>query len=75
MSSPLLRAWWARAVLLALVVVVGQVRRRFFRAGGVTQSRTEVVASYIVGARRASDVRKALQRARSRLDDELTTDA
>ncbi len=25
MSSPLLRAWWARAVLLALVVVVGQV--------------------------------------------------
>ncbi len=25
------------------VVVVGYVRRRFFRAGGVTQSRTEVV--------------------------------
>lgn len=26
------------------VVVVGRVRRRFFRAGGVTQSRTEVEA-------------------------------
>lgn len=26
------------------VVVVGRVRRRFFRAGGATQSRTEVVA-------------------------------
>ena len=25
------------------VVVIGQVRRRFFRAGGATQSRTEVV--------------------------------
>ncbi len=27
------------------VLVVGRVRRRFFRAGGVTQSRTEVVAT------------------------------
>ena len=57
------------------VVVIGQVRRRFFRAGGATQSRTEVVASCIIAARRTSDVRKALQRARSRLDDELTPDA
>jgi single-strand DNA-binding protein len=30
------------------VVVAGHVRRRFFRAGGVTQSRTEVVASRVV---------------------------
>ena len=29
------------------VVVVGRVRRRFFRAGGVTQSRTEVVAERV----------------------------
>ena len=57
------------------LVVRGSVRRRFFRTSGATQSRTEVVASCIVGARRASDVRKALQRARSRLDDELTPNA
>lgn len=30
------------------VVVVGRVRRRFFKAGGVTQSRTEVVAEAVV---------------------------
>lgn len=35
------------------VVVVGRVRRRFFRAGGTTQSRTEVVADQVVPARQA----------------------
>jgi single-strand DNA-binding protein len=35
------------------VVVIGRVRRRFFRAGGVTQSRTEVVADAVVPARQA----------------------
>ncbi len=30
------------------MVVVGRVRRRFFRAGGGTQSRTEVVAEAVV---------------------------
>lgn len=35
------------------VVVVGRVRRRFFRAGGGTQSRTEVVADQVVPARQA----------------------
>lgn len=30
------------------VVVAGHVRRRFFRAGGVTQSRTEVVAARVI---------------------------
>jgi single-strand DNA-binding protein len=29
------------------LVVVGRVRRRFFRAGGTTQSRTEIVAQYV----------------------------
>jgi single-strand DNA-binding protein len=38
------------------VVVVGTVRRRFFRAGGVTQSRTEVVAAHVVPARRRAAV-------------------
>ena len=33
------------------VVVVGRVRRRFFQAGGATQSRTEVVADAVIPAR------------------------
>lgn len=37
------------------VVVAGHLRRRFFRAGGATQSRTEVVAARVVdGNRRAA---------------------
>ncbi|MDE3205303.1 MAG: hypothetical protein KGQ66_13940 [Acidobacteriota bacterium] len=32
------------------VAVLGRVRRRFFRAGGLTQSRTEVVATKVVRA-------------------------
>ena len=42
------------------LVVVGSVRRRFFRAGGTTQSRTEVVATKVLPARRGRDVRRAL---------------
>lgn len=34
----------------AEVLVSGRVRRRFFRAGGTTQSRTEVVADKVVDA-------------------------
>jgi len=30
------------------VAVLGEVRRRFFRVGGVTQSRTEVIATSVV---------------------------
>src|SRR5947207_9556853 len=37
------------------VVVTGRVRRRFFRAAGATQSRTEVVADAVV---RAGDTRR-----------------
>lgn len=44
----------------AEVVVVGSVRRRFFRAGGATQSRTEVVADKLVTTRRKRDVRRAI---------------
>lgn len=40
------------------VVVAGHVRRRFFRAGGVTQSRTEVVASDVVRVTRRRTVEK-----------------
>ena len=37
------------------VVVTGRVRRRFYRAAGATQSRTEVVADVVV---RAGDTRR-----------------
>ena len=44
------------------VVVTGRVARRFFRAGGVTQSRTELVADAVVRASRAKTVEQALAR-------------
>ena len=43
------------------VVVVGRVRRRFFRAGGRTASRTEVVAAKVLPANRRSAVRRSIQ--------------
>lgn len=52
------------------VAVVGQVRRRFFRAGGVTQSRTEVVATKVVVTARAA----AISRLRARVAELLTSD-
>ena len=50
------------------VVVVGRVRRRFFRAGGSTQSRTEVVAHAVVRARQAKRARSALAEAAEQLE-------
>ncbi|MEN3314382.1 MAG: single-strand DNA-binding protein [Acidimicrobiaceae bacterium] len=55
-----------------IVVVVGRVRRRFYRAGGSTQSRTEVVADVVVPARHTKRARAALDGLRSRLDELLT---
>ncbi len=61
-AEPVPVAWFdAPASAAALdagveVVVVGRVRRRFFRAGGLTQSRTEVVASRVV---RAAELKRA----------------
>jgi single-strand DNA-binding protein len=43
------------------VVVTGQVRRRFFRTGGATQSRTEVVADAVVPVRSRSRARRAVE--------------
>jgi single-strand DNA-binding protein len=40
------------------VAVAGHVRRRFFRAGGATQSRTEVVATRVIVSGRAASVRR-----------------
>ena len=45
------------------VTVVGEVRRRFFRSGGRTESRTEVVAHAVVPTRRTAQVRRALDNA------------
>jgi single-strand DNA-binding protein len=47
----------------AAVVVTGVVRRRYFRAGGATQSRTEVVADVVVPARQTARARRAIERA------------
>ncbi|HEY3485613.1 MAG TPA: hypothetical protein VGK49_09525, partial [Ilumatobacteraceae bacterium] len=46
-------AWFEPTIELAAddeVVVIGSVRRRFFRAGGATASRTEVVADRVIRA-------------------------
>jgi single-strand DNA-binding protein len=50
------------------VVIVGRVRRRFFQAGGATQSRTEVVADAVVPARQAKRAQAAVDRARHTLE-------
>ena len=42
------------------VVVVGRVRRRFFRVDGSTQSRTEVVADKVIPARRTKSAERAV---------------
>lgn len=42
------------------VVVTGRVHRRFFRTGGVTASRTEVVADAVIPARQRRRVAGAL---------------
>jgi single-strand DNA-binding protein len=53
------------------VVVVGRVRRRFFRAGGATASRTEVVAEAVVPTRSAARVTTVTARAIARLEAAL----
>ena len=53
----------------AEVVVIGTVRRRFFRVGGSTQSRTEVVADTVIPARRHRRVAAALREAADLLLD------
>jgi single-strand DNA-binding protein len=42
------------------VVVTGHIKRRFFRAGGVTQSRTELVAGEVIRVSRKRAVEKAV---------------
>lgn len=54
-----------------VVVVVGRVRRRFFRAGGMTQSRTEVEADVVLRARQKARVQRAVTEAGATLEDLL----
>jgi single-strand DNA-binding protein len=50
------------------VVVTGSVQRRYFRTGGSTQSRTEVVASVVVPARDRRRSRRAVDVARRAIE-------
>jgi single-strand DNA-binding protein len=45
------------------VVVAGSIRRRFFRAGGATASRTEVVVDRVLPSRRSRGVERLVARA------------
>lgn len=53
------------------VVVVGHVARRFFKVGGSTQSRTEVVAHLVVPVRSAKKVEAALAEAAAGIEEAL----
>ena len=50
------------------MVVVGHVNRRFFRVGGATQSRTEVVAEQVVAGDDRRRVGRAIGAVRRHLD-------
>src|SRR5690242_11858152 len=54
------------------VTVVGEVRRRFFRSNGRTESRTEVVASAIVPSRRRAQASRAVEGALALLEEGVT---
>jgi single-strand DNA-binding protein len=56
-ETPELVADWAVGEQL---LVIGRVRRRFFRAGGSTQSRTEVVAERVLRLQEAENAVAAL---------------
>lgn len=49
------------------VVVTGEVRRRFFRSGGSTQTRTEVLAGLVQRASNRKGVARTLGRVRESL--------
>jgi single-strand DNA-binding protein len=55
--------------VLEEVVVVGRVRRRFFRTASGTQSRTEVVADNVVPSRHAKKAATVIERAQRSIDD------
>jgi single-strand DNA-binding protein len=63
-------SWSAELEPGSELLVIGSVRRRFFRAAGGTQSRTEVVVEKVVPARRGRDTRRAVEVVCRTLQDE-----
>jgi single-strand DNA-binding protein len=63
--APTAKRWSTGAEL----VVVGRIRRRWFRAGGVRSSRTEVVAAAVVPAGRQAAAARAVRRALAPVDE------
>ena len=61
-------AWVEELEPGAEIVVVGRVRRRFFRAGGATASRVEIEAEVLAKATDKRRVRAALRRATAALE-------
>jgi single-strand DNA-binding protein len=59
----------------AEVVATGRVRRRWFRSGGATQSRTEVVAAEVLPARSTKRVAKVVGDALAAADEAVSTDS
>ena len=53
------------------VVVVGRVRRRWFRRGSVTESRVEVAATAVVPARLRKKADAVLRQAVAAIDGEV----
>jgi len=53
------------------IVVAGTVRRRFFRSGGSTQSRTEVVVDAVVPVRRKKQVQDLVAETAARVAGSL----
>lgn len=68
MSPP---AWASELDVAEAVLVVGRARRRFYKAGAATRSRTEVVAESVVPLRHAQRCRRALAAGVGGLGDAL----
>ena len=62
-------AWVSSLPARSPVLVIGRVRRRFFRAGAQTQSRTEVVAHRVVRQTSVTLARRALREVSATVDD------
>ena len=68
---PAAPAWAGRLAAGERIVVAGRVRRRFYRAGGATASRTELVAERIVPVRQRARTRALIEHVRDGVDAAL----
>jgi single-strand DNA-binding protein len=62
-------AWVSSLPARTPVLIIGRVRRRFFRSGGRTQSRTEVVARKVVRRTSVTVARRALREVSATMAD------